>query len=83
MVSELDQFEALESIALQLPRDQRVRLTERLLASLDEDPMVEQAWQGEIARRLQAYRAGEMRTYSSDEVDEFVEAMLRSSGDEQ
>jgi putative addiction module component (TIGR02574 family) len=79
LADEVDPFEELESAALQLSRGDRARLAERLLASLDEDPAIEQAWEVEIARRVRAYRAGEMRTYSSEEVDAVVEGMLGSS----
>lgn len=74
---EVDLFDALESAALQLPRGDRARLTERLLASLDEDSRSEQAWADEIAERLRAYRAGEMRTFSEEEADLAVEDLLR------
>ncbi len=74
---EVDLLEELESAALQLPRDDRARLTERLLASLDEDPVVEQAWAKEIAKRVRAYRAGETKTYSAEEVFQAGEELLR------
>ncbi|HEY0036380.1 MAG TPA: addiction module protein [Longimicrobium sp.] len=74
---ELDLFEALESAALQLPRGERARLTERLLASLDDDPRIEQAWADEIAERLRAYRAGEMRTFSEEEASQRIADLLR------
>jgi len=43
--------EALESEALQLPAAERARLIERLIASLDLDPAVEDAWAAEVERR--------------------------------
>lgn len=78
LADEVDLFEELESAALLLSRGDRARLAERLLASLDEDPAIEQAWEIEIARRLQAYRTGAMKTHSSEEVDAVVEGMLGS-----
>jgi putative addiction module component (TIGR02574 family) len=43
--------EALEAEALELPEADRARLVERLIASLDVDPGVEEAWANEIERR--------------------------------
>jgi putative addiction module component (TIGR02574 family) len=77
LADEIDLFEELESAALQLPRGDRARLTERLLASLDEDPAIEQAWAVEIAERIRAYRAGELKTYSAEEVFQAGEELLR------
>ncbi|HEX9276264.1 MAG TPA: addiction module protein, partial [Casimicrobiaceae bacterium] len=47
-------LEALEAEALQLPEAERARLVERLIASLDADPKVEEAWAAEVERRLAA-----------------------------
>jgi putative addiction module component (TIGR02574 family) len=74
---EVDLFEELETAALHLPRSDRARLTERLLASLDEDPAVEHAWAEEIAKRVRAYWAGETKTYSAEEVFQAGEELLR------
>ena len=43
-------FEALETEALQLSTTERGRLIERLIASLDVDPGVEDAWAAEVER---------------------------------
>jgi putative addiction module component (TIGR02574 family) len=43
--------EALEAEALHLPPGERARLIERLIASLDADPEVEEAWAAEVERR--------------------------------
>ena len=43
--------EILEAEALLLTRDARARLIERLIASLDVDPEVEEAWAVEVERR--------------------------------
>lgn len=50
--------EELEAAALSLPRAERARLAERLLASLDDEAEVEEAWRDEVRRRLEAYRKG-------------------------
>lgn len=44
-------LEDLESEALQLSASDRARLIERLIASLDIDPQVEEAWAAEVERR--------------------------------
>jgi len=43
--------ETLEAEALQLSTTERARLVERLIASLDIDPEVEEAWAVEVDRR--------------------------------
>ena len=43
--------ETLEVEALQLPPAERAWLVERLIASLDADPDVEEAWAAEVERR--------------------------------
>ena len=43
--------EALEAEALQLSAAERARLVERLIASLDADPDVDEAWAAEVERR--------------------------------
>ena len=44
-------IEAVEAEALQLSVAERARLVERLIASLDADPDVEDAWAAEVERR--------------------------------
>ncbi|HYE41417.1 MAG TPA: addiction module protein [Ramlibacter sp.] len=55
------------------PQD-RIRLVELLLHSLDEEPIaeVEAAWEKEIRRRIEAFERGEVKTYAAEEV--FAEA---------
>jgi putative addiction module component (TIGR02574 family) len=60
--------EELEAAALSLPRDERARLAERLIASLDEDAEIEQAWAVEVRRRLEAFRTGEIVALPLEEV---------------
>ncbi len=43
--------EMLEAEALQLSAAERARLVEKLIASLDADPEVEEAWATEVERR--------------------------------
>jgi len=48
----------VESAAMKLPREERARLADRLLASVYGDPEVEEAWAVEVQRRLAAVEAG-------------------------
>jgi putative addiction module component (TIGR02574 family) len=64
----LSPAEQLESAVLGLPRAERARLAEKLLASLDEDPAVDQAWRAEVRERLAEYRAGTAETFPAEDV---------------
>jgi putative addiction module component (TIGR02574 family) len=50
--------EELEAEALQLPSGERARLVERLIASLDADPEVDEAWAAEVERRHAEIESG-------------------------
>mgnify|MGYP003403231312 CR=1 FL=1 len=50
--------EVVEAEALQLPAADRARLVERLIASLDMDPDVEEAWAAEVKRRNAELESG-------------------------
>ena len=50
--------EAIEAEALLLTREARARLIERLIASLDVDPDVEEAWAVEVERREAEIESG-------------------------
>ncbi len=51
MAIEFETVETLEAAALQLTPSDRARLVERLIATLDADPEVEEAWAAEVERR--------------------------------
>ena len=51
MASEIETVEMLEVAALQLTLADRARLVDRLIATLDADPEVEEAWATEVERR--------------------------------
>jgi hypothetical protein len=55
MAAPLDKIEAE---ALQLAPEERVRLADRLLASVSVDPGVEEAWAEEVEPRLAEVEAG-------------------------
>ena len=61
-------IEQLERELLKLPADERARLAQRLLSSLEEESTVEQAWYREAERRLGELEAGTVREVSADEV---------------
>lgn len=50
--------ESLEAEALQLSAAERARLVERLIASLDADPEVEETWGAEVERRNAEVESG-------------------------
>lgn len=51
MAIEYETVEALEAAALQLTPADRARLVDRLIATLDADPEVEETWAAEVERR--------------------------------
>jgi len=69
----------VEADALGLPANERARLAQRLIESLDEeieDPVeVERTWEAEIQSRLDEYRTGNVQTTPAADV--FSEARRR------
>ena len=67
----------LEAAALALPVEDRARLAERLLHSLDEEAQeIEAAWVAEVQDRLARFRAGELQARPAEEV--MAEARMRA-----
>lgn len=58
----------IESAAMELPLHERARLAERLLASLDQDSAVEEAWAEEIERRVKDCRSGALPAHPGADV---------------
>ncbi len=60
----------LESEALRLPPEQRARLAERLISSLESEPdaRVEELWLAEAERRLDDLESGRVQGVPADEV---------------
>lgn len=54
-------LEVLEAEALKLTDSERASLAQRLLASLDENTEVEEAWAAEVERRIAAVERGEVQ----------------------
>ena len=63
----------------QLPREERERLVDALLESLNEPASLEldAAWDAEIGRRLAAYDRGEVSALSGEEVFAKARAIAR------
>lgn len=69
--------EALEAEALQLSAAERARLVERLIASLDIDPAVEEAWAAEVERRNAEIESGAVALISGPEALNKLKAEFR------
>jgi putative addiction module component (TIGR02574 family) len=67
----------IESEALSLPRPERDRIAQALVASLAMDPEVERAWEEEIRRRIRDIDSGVTELIPGDVVFKEVEDLLR------
>ncbi len=59
--------EVIEAEALNLSQDDRARLIERLISSLEVDPEVEEAWATEVERRNAEIESGAVSAVSGPE----------------
>jgi putative addiction module component (TIGR02574 family) len=71
------QLEILELEALKLTPGERAALAQRLLASLDEDTEIEDAWAVEIERRIADVESGAVQAIPISEALEQVRAALK------
>ena len=56
-------------LAMGLPALEKPRLVDQLLSSLDEpDEAIDALWRKEVEDRIQAYRAGELKSVSLNDV---------------
>ncbi len=69
---------ALEAAALLLPPEERARLAQRLIASLDREPGIAEAWDQEIMRRIAEFHAGRLDSLSAEEVLAEARSRLRA-----
>ena len=69
-------LEILEERAMTLTVSERAALAQRLLASLDEDQELDDAWAAELDRRIAAVESGEMKTIPIAEALAQVRATL-------
>jgi len=67
----------IESEALSLPRPERDRIAQALIASLQMDPEVERAWEEEIRRRIRDIDSGATELIPGEQVFKEVEDLLR------
>ena len=70
--------EHIEAEALRLPREERARLAEALISSLDEESEIERAWSAEIKRRVQDLSSGAVQSLPADEVFAELDDLLKS-----
>lgn len=71
------QLEMLEAEALKLAPDERAAFAQRLLASLDEDAGIEEAWATEIERRIADVESGAVQLIPISEALAQVRAALK------
>ncbi len=74
MASEVD---LLEAEVLRLSPADRARLVERLIASLDADPEVEEAWAAEVERRNAEIESGAVSLVPGPEALSELKAQFR------
>ena len=67
----------LEAEALKLSPEERAQLADRLLASLSEDPAVEEAWAAEVERRIAAIESGRSKHVPAAEAIARARAALK------
>ncbi len=70
-------LEILETEALRLTPSERATLAQRLLASLDEDAEIEEAWAAEIERRIADVESGAVQVVPIAEALARVRAALK------
>ncbi|MGI8896539.1 MAG: addiction module protein [Casimicrobiaceae bacterium] len=71
------QLEILEAEALKLTPGERAALAQRLLASLDEDAEIEEAWATEVERRIAEVESGAVQAIPIAEALARVRASLK------
>jgi putative addiction module component (TIGR02574 family) len=72
-------FAAIEKVVLELSTEERARLAQRLLESLDEvsEAEAEQLWLEVAARRAEEIDQGKVQLVSEDELERRVQALLK------
>lgn len=71
-------LELLEAEALKLTPGERAALAQRLLASLDEDEEIEEAWAVEVERRIADVESGAIQVIPLDQALAQVRSALAS-----
>ncbi len=70
-------IDQLEKEALGLPQEERARLAQRLIASLDGDIGVEQAWYDEAEHRMAELESGNAAEIPASEVFESQDSSVK------
>ena len=70
-------IETIEAEALRLSPTDRARLVERLIASLDVDPEIEEAWATEVERRNCEVESGTVSLVSGPEAIAKLKALFK------
>jgi putative addiction module component (TIGR02574 family) len=71
------ELEKLEAEALKLTPGERAALAQRLLASLEEDAEIEEAWAVEVERRIAEVESGAVQLIPIEEALARVRAALK------
>ena len=71
------ELEKLEAEALKLTPGERAALAQRLLASLEEDTEIEDAWAQEVERRIAEVESGAVQVIPIEEALARVRAALK------
>jgi putative addiction module component (TIGR02574 family) len=74
---ETETVETLEAAALQLTLADRAKLVERLIATLDADPEVEEAWAAEVERREAEIESGAVSLLPGSETHAELKAQFQ------
>jgi putative addiction module component (TIGR02574 family) len=69
--------EQIEVEAQSLPRDERARLAETLIASLDEETEIERAWYDEAERRMAELDSGTVEGIPAEQVFAALDQLLK------
>lgn len=69
--------EQLENEAQSLPREERARLAETLIASLDEDAEIERAWMDEAERRAAELDSGAVESVPAEDVFSELDSLVK------
>lgn len=72
-----NQLELLEAEALKLTAEERAAFAQVLLASLDEDTEIEEAWAAETERRIAEIESGTIRPIPIEDALAQVRAALK------
>ena len=73
-------IQEMEAELLKLPSDERARLAEVLIASLDDEDEIAEAWADEAERRLEELRSGVVKGIPAEEVFAGLRSQIGEAG---